>query len=497
MTQGSSAYNWLVGFAAGIGGLLFGYEIGVIGQVLGMVSFQIQYNLIKVDSDGMPLYNAQHETIDTDNKATTESWITSTFLFGCIFGAAVCSIMADKLGRKKSILLAGCLFACGGSIQCAVESLGPLIVGRVISGIAIGIASMVVPIYIAETASSSTRGSLTTIYQLMITAGIFIATAINSIIITTVDNMDHLQWRLALGMQIIPAALLVFLVSMIPESPRWLADQGHHETAQQVIAKLRGLDVDDSAVVAEYKEIFDAAEFDKSLGDSTWIEVFQGSNLKRTIIAVVNQTMQQLTGINVILYYSASIFKAMGFSYDQTVIAFPLANAAINLIATFPAMWAVERFGRKSLLIWGAMGMAIGHAGVFTFLTLSDRNQSFSWGAIIFIYVFLISFAATWGPVVWSYQAEIYPLRVRAKGTGIATMTNWIWNAILAFCFPIVFAALDYQPTVYWIFFAFCAFMFFWSWFMVPETKGLSLEEIGIVFGDEVVGDVELAKMEK
>ncbi|KAJ3073158.1 Plasma membrane low glucose sensor [Podochytrium sp. JEL0797] len=492
--KGSSTYNWLVGFAAGIGGLLFGYEIGVIGQVLGMVSFQMRFALIEMDGYGMPVYNSDGETIESSTKATSESWITSSFLIGCVFGAALCSYLADKLGRKKCILITGGLFAIGGAIQCAVNTLTPLIIGRLLSGLAIGIASLVVPIYIAETASPSTRGALTTIYQLMITLGIFIATGVNSIIITAVDNLNEFQWRLALGMQIAPAAVLLILVSMIPESPRWLADHDQHETAQHVIAKLRGLDFDDSAVVAEYKEIHATAEFDKSLGNAPWSEVFQGSNVRRVVISVINQTLQQLSGINIILYYSASIFKAMGFSYDQTVIAFPLANAAINFLATFPAMWAVERFGRKSLLTWGGVGMAIGHAGVFTFLTLSDSNQSMAWGAIISIYIFLICFASTWGPVVWSYNAEIFPLRVRAKGASISTMTNWIWNAILAFGFPQVFAALNYEPVVYWIFFTFCAIMFVYARFYIPETKGLSLEEIGAVFGDQVVGDVEGSK---
>ncbi|KAJ3065215.1 Plasma membrane low glucose sensor [Podochytrium sp. JEL0797] len=495
-SKGSSTYNWLVGFAAGIGGLLFGYEIGVIGQVLGMVSFQLRFALIQMDALGMPIYNTAGETIESSSKATSESWITSSFLIGCVFGAALCSYLADKLGRKKCILITGVLFAIGGAIQCAVNTLTPLIIGRLLSGLAIGIASLVVPIYIAETASPSTRGALTTIYQLMITLGIFIATGVNSIIITAVDNLNEFQWRLALGMQIAPAAVLLVLVSMIPESPRWLADHDQHETAQHVIAKLRGLDFDDSAVVAEYKEIHATAEFDKSLGNAPWSEVFQGSNVRRVIISVINQTLQQLSGINIILYYSASIFKAMGFTYEQTVIAFPLANAAINFLATFPAMWAVERFGRKSLLTWGGVGMAIGHAGVFTFLTLSDSNQSMAWGAIISIYIFLICFASTWGPVVWSYNAEIFPLRVRAKGASISTMTNWIWNAILAFGFPQVFAALNYEPVVYWIFFTFCAIMFVYARFYIPETKGLSLEEIGAVFGDHVVGDVEDSKVE-
>ncbi|ORY53260.1 general substrate transporter [Rhizoclosmatium globosum] len=387
-SEASSTYNWIVGFAAGFGGLLFGYEIGVIGQVLAMISFQIQFNLIKLDSTGNPIYGDDGKTIDADNQADLESWITSTFLFGCIIGAAIFSVVCDRLGRKRSIIISGILFAIGGLVQCISSTLGPLLIGRVVSGLAIGTASMVVPMYIAETAPAATRGALT----------------------TAVDDLNFTQWRLALGMQIVPSILLVLLVSFIPESPRWLAEKGLHEQAVQVISKLRGLDVNHHEVVAEMKEIQDGVDFDKSLGDSTWGEMFRGSIGKR-------------------------YFNAMGFASADTKIAFPLANAFINFIATFPGMWAVDRFGRKTLLLWGALGMAIGHAGVFTFFQLSKSNQPLAW-------------------VVWSYQAEIFPLRVRSKGTGIGTMTNWIWNTIIAYAFPQVFSALNKGPSVYWIFFS-------------------------------------------
>ncbi|KAJ3035795.1 hypothetical protein HDU99_010554, partial [Rhizoclosmatium hyalinum] len=232
-------------------------------QVLAMISFQIQFNLIKLDSTGNPLYGSDGKTIDADNQADLESWITSTFLFGCIIGAAIFSVVCDRLGRKRSIIISGILFAIGGLVQCISSTLGPLLIGRVVSGLAIGTASMVVPMYIAETAPAATRGALTTVYQLMITFGIFVATAINSIIIKAVDDLSFTQWRLALGMQIVPSILLVVLVSFIPESPRWLAEKGLHEQAVQVISKLRGLDVNHHEVVAEMKEIQDGVDFDK------------------------------------------------------------------------------------------------------------------------------------------------------------------------------------------------------------------------------------------
>ncbi|KAJ3248108.1 High-affinity glucose transporter rgt2 [Chytriomyces hyalinus] len=468
--SGKTKYSWLVALAAGIGGFLFGYEIGVIGQVLGMESFKTDFNLN-----------------DASTQSSHVAWVTTSFLFGCIGGAAIFSVLADRIGRKYSIISSGLFFAMGGALQCSANSFAVLLAGRVLSGVSIGTASMVVPLYMAETAPAATRGALTTIYQLMITFGIFVASCVNSIIIKTVEDRSSTGWRMALAMQIIPSIFLVILVYFIPFSPRWLAEKGRHEEGLEVMAKLRGLSVHDQTVVDEYNLIREASEIDKAIGEASWGELFRGTNGKRMLIAMLNQSLQQLTGINVILYYSVQIFQAMGFDHADTLIAFPLANSFVNFIATFPGMWAVDRYGRKPLLVWGGLGMAVGHAGVYTFLTLSSKegSQLLAWGAIISVYIFLVSFASTWGPVVWSYQAEIFPLRVRAKGTGFATVTNWTWNAIIAYAFPFVFSALDKQPTVYWIFFTFCLGMSAWAWYFVPETKGLTLEEVGEVFGDK------------
>ncbi|KAJ3135210.1 High-affinity glucose transporter rgt2, partial [Irineochytrium annulatum] len=217
---------------------------------------------------------------------------------------------------------------------------------------------------------------------------------------------------------------------------------------------------------------------------------------RRVAIAFWNQVFQQLTGINVILYYSATIFAGMGFAHADTLVAFPLANSLINFVATFPGMWAVERYGRKSLLVWGGVGMGVAHVLVFAFLTAANNgHQTLAWGAVIAVYIFFFSFASTWGPVVWSYQAEIFPLRVRAKATGIATMTNWAANAIIGYAFPLVFQALNQAPTVYWIFATMGFVMAIYTFVFVPETMGRTLEEMDEVFGGSLAmpEDIELA----
>ncbi|KAJ3094390.1 hypothetical protein HDU96_001692 [Phlyctochytrium bullatum] len=388
-----NVYTWVVAFAAGMGGLLFGYEIGVIGQVLGFKNFQRDFNIEDDISNGTMAPNGTYYTMENPDKESRQGLITSTFLFGCIVGAFICSFLADSIGRKLSIIIGGSLFAVGGTVQAIAPGLGMLLVGRAISGLAIGVLSMVVPLYIAETAPPQIRGRLTTVYQLLITFGIFVANCINAAIYVTQPDTDKM-WRLALGMQVLPAALLVVSVCFIPRSPRWLAEKDRHEEGQAVIAKLRMRDVNDPEVVAEYDGIRHGVEFERRIGSASWSELTKPGIGRRVVIAVINQTFQQLTGINVILYYSNDIFKNMGFSDADSdyssIVTFPVVNALINFLATFPGMWAVERFGRKPLLVYGGFTMALAHALVFGFITGSNNGtQSLSWGAVISIYLFL------------------------------------------------------------------------------------------------------------
>ncbi|KAJ3128482.1 hypothetical protein HK098_004377 [Nowakowskiella sp. JEL0407] len=468
------AYQWLIAFAAGMGGLCFGYEIGVIGQVLPMADFGYTFGYFDKDGNVPP---------GTENsKSNLEAWITTSFTIGCFFGAIFASRLADILSRRWSIFVAGCLFFVGGILQSTATGLAQLIIGRVISGVSIGFASMTVPLYISEISATDIRGAMIAVYQLMITIGIFIATAVNSGIILSYKSQP-IEWKLALGIQVVPGVILTLLVLLLPFSPRWLMMRDREAEALAVLKKLNPGDDYEAKVNSEYQHIKDSVVLERKIGEGTWAEVFGKGIRNRVLIGFLLQFFQQWTGINIILYYGPTIFQGVGFSDDQRSIALPLANAAINIIGTLPGMYWIDKYGRRTLLFWGAIVMGVSHSLVCLFFGLSLSNPSLGWGAIIFVYVFILGFSSTWGPIAWVYQSEIFPLRVRARGTGIATMSNWGWNAIVGNTAIRFFDKNVLYFYSYIIYAAACFIMAVYVWFFVPETMHKSIEDMDEIFG--------------
>ncbi|TPX38358.1 hypothetical protein SmJEL517_g00345 [Synchytrium microbalum] len=458
----SSIFSVLIAIGGGMGGFLFGYEIGIIDQILIMDSFKSYFN------------TAVDQTNINGN-------IASLFLVGCVIGALAIALFGDVLGRKRAIFIGGCLFCIGAAIQTGSSSLGMLYGGRIVGGSGIGVLSTVVPVFIAESSPAKIRGTLTAVFQLMITFGILVASCVNTGIIKGLDGQEA-EWRTAFGLQMAPGALLLLSILLLPETPRFLAMKGKMDECLKVLARIRGRAVNSSDVQAEYREIQVAVERDQAIGEARWSEILHKSIRPRVLMCIILQILQQWTGINVILYYAGSLFQDMGFSHAESSTSFIIANAAINFLATFPALYLVERAGRKTLLVVGGIGIAISHTMVTICLKISQNgNPSVAWGAIVFVYMFVFFFAITWGPVVWVVQSEVLPLRVRSKGTGLGTLSNWVMNAIIAKVAPVISTNLGaYQYLVYA---GFGAIMTVYAIFFVPETKGVELEDMGTVFG--------------
>ena len=362
--------------------------------------------------------------------------------------------------------------------------------------------SSAVPLFIAEIAPTHIRGRLTTTYQLMITIGIAFASCASAVIITTHrhDRRNDMMWRIALIIQACPGFILVGALFLIPESPRWLLAKDREDEALEKLSKLRRLPEQSPEVQAEMHDMKLACDAERKVGSAGWRELLRPGITNRLIVIVILQFFQQWTGINAIMYYSSSLFQGMGLSKDTASTVAVVVQNLFNVFGTLPGAYLVERAGRKKLLFVGGIGIATtmwllvlfgnlfehlpGVHGVkleeINFAALPTSARAYSVLSVIMVYGFILFFAATWGPVVWVYQSEIFPLRIRGKGAGVATMSNWINNAIIATVWPYAQALGANQ---YIVFACMGMLMSAYVWFFVPETMGRPLEEMDDVFG--------------
>lgn len=369
------AYGYLVAFSSAIGGFLFGYDIGVVSQVLSMDSFGVYFGTIQILQNGTLVKN---EVL----QASLEGWVTFMFLIGAVVGALVVSVMADYLGRRWSIIFGGGIFTIGGFLQSLAHTELVFYGGRVVSGFGIGILSAVVPMYISETSPTEIRGRMITIQQFMTSLGILVASIINAIIILNVDNNSELEWRMAVAVQIIHGVLLMIMMFFMPYSPRWLSNRGRNIEATAIIARLRDSSIDSDLVQTEINEIKSSIEMERQVGSASWSELLRKGIFNRVLIGMTLQFWQQWTGINVILYYQNSLFTSMGIDKKAAAIPFPIANNFVNFMAVFPGMFLVECLGRRKLLIYGGIGIALAHVLLLLFVKGSHTIPVLSWGVI-------------------------------------------------------------------------------------------------------------------
>ncbi|KAI9182916.1 hypothetical protein H9P43_003828 [Blastocladiella emersonii ATCC 22665] len=496
MPSNAQLYNYFVSFAAALGGLLFGYETGIINSVLEMDPFQLFFGLAEFAANG-----TLTKTADSTSRVST---IVSFFLLGCIPGALFIAFAADVLGRKKSIWLGAILFTAGALIQALVSSsssisgrVAAIMSGRFIGGLGVGILSMTVPLFIAELAPADSRGRMTSVQQLMITIGIAIASIINAIIIGAFKNAtkdNDIQWRLALGIQAGPGFLLVLLLFLLPESPRWLVSQGRNDEGLVMLAKLRQAEAQSSAVQQELHDMTQSIEAEKQIGSASWGELMRPGIRNRLVIGVMLQFFQQWTGVNAVMYFSSSLFMGMGVSKATATTVAVVVQSSINVLGTLPGMYLIERAGRTKLLKWGGVGMATCMWTLVIFVNLFNsasaglspeafpaKAQVYSAISVAAMFTFVFFFASTTGATPWVLQSEIFPARVRGKGTGISTASNWINNYIISAIWPFVSEALGAQQ--YAIFGCTCLVMTAYVHLQVPETKGKTLEQMDEVFG--------------
>lgn len=431
-------YVILISIVAALGGLLFGFDTAVISGTINFIQ---------------PYFGLSEAGL---------GWTVSSLLFGCIAGVFLAGKAGDHYGRKKVLMVAALLFFISAVGSASAHSLVFFLVARILGGLAVGVASILSPMYIAELAPAKYRGTLVSLNQLAIVIGILVAFFSNYLLVNTGEN----NWRWMLLVMAAPAVLLFFSLFLVPESPRWLVARQRSDEALKVLQKTSGKEF----APTELKEIEETL---KNQEESTYRELLAPKIRPLLFIGIILAVFQQITGINTIMYYAPKIFASVGQSNNSALLQTILIGGT-NLVFTIVAMSLIDRFGRKMLILAGSAGMTLMLAGLSVLYFLHETSGVM---VLIFILVYIAFFAASLGPVVWVVIAELFPNRLRSKGMSISIVSLWISCIIVTIAFPIMLEKLSGGIT-FLIFSLICLANLLYVWRNVPETKGKTLEEL-------------------
>jgi len=440
VTKAMSRHVVLVAAVTALGGLLFGYDTGVVSGALLFI----------------------HRSFGPVSSFDKEL-VVSLLLVGAVVGALGAGRIADKIGRRPTLLATAVVFMVGVLAAAFSPSLEVLIAMRFVIGLAVGSASEIVPLFIGEAAPPKLRGALVSFNQLAITTGILVSFLVDYALAGSED------WRLMFGLAVIPAALLFIGMLFQDESPHWLIRKGRVEDARRVLAKVRPAE-------AVEQEIHDVESLDVS--KSRLRDLFAPSLRKVILVGVILAALQQVTGINTIIYYLPTLLKNAGFGSGSSLLA-NVGNGIVNVALTIVAIRLVDRVGRRPLLIGGLCGMTLGLLVVAVVFSVGGSHLHGT-GAIVAVVAFFFytaSFAIGLGPVFWLLISEIYPVDVRGQAMSLATMTNWGANFIVTISFLTLLSAIHGSGT-FFLFAALSVFAVFYCVMRVPETKGESLQQI-------------------
>lgn len=460
------------------GGFVFGWDTGTISGFVNHTDFIVRFG--QFDPARQSFYLSDVRI----------GLIVSIFNIGCALGGLTLSHLGDIYGRPIGLMVVVLVYVVGIIIQISSTDLWyQYFIGRIVSGLGVGAIAVLSPALISEISPKHLRGTCVSFYQLMITLGIFLGYCTNY---GTKRYTNSIQWRLPLGLCFACAIFMIVGMLLVPESPRYLVEKERLDEARISLAKSNKLPVDDPGVAFELELITAGVEAERLAGNATWSELFsrKGKILQRVVMGVMIQSLQQLTGNNYFFYYGTTIFNAVGLedSFQTSIIL-----GLVNFLSTFVSLWVVDRFGRRKCLLWGSASMAacfvvFASVGV-TSLWPNGRDQPSSKGAgnamIVFTCFFIFCFATTWAPIAYVIVAESYPLRVKNRAMAIAVGSNWIWGFVIAFFTPFITSAINFYYG--YVFMGCLVFSFFYVFFCVCETKGLTLEEVNEMYEEGVL----------
>ncbi|KAF8801538.1 monosaccharide importer [Phlegmacium glaucopus] len=487
---------------AAFGGILFGYDTGTIGGVIAMGDWLKVFGVFQPGlPDGL---GVDDHYLPTNNK----SLVVSILSAGTFVGALLAFPMGDRVGRKWGIVASCVIFCLGVGLQLDTRWI-TFVVGRVIAGIGVGLVSCLVPMYQSECAPKNIRGLIVGLYQLAITVGALLSAIVLN---ATKERGDHSAWRIPIAVQFAWAAILSGGMMCLPESPRYLLLKGRVSEARVSLGRLLTRPADSPEVEAQRLEIATALEDEQSLGSSTYMDCFRNNDNRngfRTWTGILLQGWQQLTGINFIFYYGTTFFLQAGIKNGFII---QIIADVVNTVMTIVGVQLIDRVGRRRLLLIGAVGMCVCEfivaiVGITVGHVKADGsvNMPAQKVLIAFVCFYLAFFATSWGPVAWVLTGEIFPLAIRAKGMSLAVASNWLWNFGIGYATPYLVnatttgvnsvKAANLGVKVFFIWGGTCVGCFFFTYFFVPETKGLSLEQIDLLYRESsIVGSEEYRK---
>jgi len=458
--RGSIVYLTLVVLVATLGGLLFGYDTAVIAGAIGFLSEHFQLA----------------ELYTPERAAALKGWAASSALAGCVLGVILAGPISDRFGRRNMLILAAIMFLVSAIGTAVPRTLTTFVVFRFLGGVGVGAASMTSPMYIAEISPARIRGRMVSVNQFAIVTGMLVVYFVNYFITLYGESIGPAWnvlygWRWMFGSEALPAVALLGLLFFVPESPRWLAEKGRVGKARHILERVDGV----AHAERELREIQVALAQEPA----TLRQILAPGLRVAMLIGIVLAVLQQVTGINVFLYYAPEIFKTIGGSGVDVAMLQTVVVGAVNLGFTILAIWLVDRLGRKPLMVFGAAGMGISLVAIAIAAML---DQLAAW-VLVFILGYIACFALSVGPVTWVILSEIFPTKIRGRAMAIATFGLWIANFIVSQTFPM----MDENPWLidtfnhgfpFFVYGGFCVVLVMFMITVVPETKGKTLEEI-------------------
>lgn len=452
---------YVIAIIAATGGLLFGFDTGVISGAIPF--FQKDFG---IDNGMVEL-------------------ITSAGLLGAILGALFCGKLTDRLGRRKVILASAVIFAVGAVWSGIAADAWNLVLARLFLGVAIGVSSFAVPLYIAEISPTKVRGTLVSMFQLMVTIGVLVSYLSD---LYFADESDMTCWRPMFYVGVIPACILLIGMFFMPETPRWLMSQGRHDESICILNRIEG---EEQAKISfrQMQEEIKRSEAEKS----GWRELLQPWLRTPLIICIGIMFFQQFVGINTVIYYSPKIFLMAGFDGTVAAIWASVGVGLVNVIFTVVSVYFVDRLGRRKLYFIGLSGIVVSLLLLgLCFVYVNQLGDSVKWVAILLIFCYVAFFAISIGPLGWLIISEIFPLKLRGLGASLGSLSVWLFNSIVSFTFFKIVKALTIpgkeilmegedlgNPAgAFWFYGGIAFLALIWGYFYVPETKGVSLEQI-------------------